>query len=322
MKSLRGESEWITCFIPWYWMPEYRKKPSPYFVATPEEYDLAQKYNLDDSQLSFRRAKLDELGGTDLFRQEYPSTPLEAFLTSGRCFVEEMAISQCESNCYTADFKGDIIDGNLIERDHGNYQEWYPPSREETYCIGVDVAEGLAYGDYSCAQVLDSLGNQVACWHGHIDPFDYGALVAMLGKRFNTAYVIVERNNHGLGTLRKIQDLGYSNLFVESSVDGAYGDRLTKRGGFLTTSKTKPLIVDNLAALLRQGESGVADIELLNELRTYIIDDKGSYNSQNGCYDDRVMAYAIALHGLASMPRPRHRTIQKRFKSLDPVTGY
>ena len=322
MKSLRGESEWITCFIPWFWMPEYRKKVSPYFVATPEEYELAQKYGLDDAQLSFRRAKLDELGGTDLFRQEYPSTPLEAFLTSGRCFVEESAISQCETNCYTADFKGDIVDGTLIEREHGNYQEWYPPSREENYVIGVDVAEGLAYGDYSCAQVLDSLGNQVACWHGHIDPFDYGALVAMLGKRYNTAYIVVERNNHGLGTLRKIQDLGYSNLFVESSVDGAYGDRLTKRGGFLTTSKTKPLIVDNLAALLRQGESGVADIELLNELRTYIIDDKGSYNSQNGCYDDRVMAYAIALHGLASMPRPRHRTIQKRFKSLDPVTGY
>ena len=322
MKSLRCESEWVTCFIPWYWMPEYRKKVSPYFVATPEEYDLAQKYGLDDEQLSFRRAKLDELGGTDLFRQEYPSTPLEAFLTSGRCFVEETAISQCESNCYTADFKGDIIDGNLIPREHGNYQEWYPPLREESYVIGVDVAEGLAYGDYSCAQILDSMGNQVGCWHGHIDPFDYGALVAMLGKRFNNAYIVVERNNHGLGTLRKIQDLGYANLFVESSVDGAYGDRLTKRGGFLTTSKTKPLIVDNLATLMRQGESGVADIELLNELRTYIIDDKGSYNSQNGCYDDRVMAYAIALHGLASMPRPRHRTIQKRFKSLDPVTGY
>ena len=97
---------------------------------------------------------------------------------------------------------------------------------------------------------------------------------------------------------------------------------MTKRGGFLTTSKTKPLIVDNLATLLRQGESGVADVELLSELRTYIIDDKGSYNSQNGCYDDRVMAYAIALHGLASMPRPRHRIIKQRFKSLDPVTGY
>ena len=322
MKSVRGESEWQTIFIPWFWMPEYRRKPSPYFVATPEEYELAQKYNLDDSQICFRRAKLDELGGTDLFQQEYPSNILESFLTSGRCFVEAPSLNQAESNCYTADFKGDLVGGELIGRTHGNYQEWHPPTREESFTIGVDVAEGLAYGDYSCAQVLDSKGNQVACWHGHIDPFDYGALLCEIGKRFNMAYVVVERNNHGLTTLRKMQDLGYANLFVESSVDGAYGDRLTKRGGFLTTSKTKPLIIDGLASLIRQGESGIADIELLNELRTYIIDDKGAFNSQSGCYDDRVMAYAIALHGLASMPRPRHRTIQKRFNTLDPVTGY
>lgn len=322
MKSVRGESEWQTIFIPWYWMPEYRRKPSPYFVATPEEYELAQKYNLDDAQLAFRRSKLDELGGTELFAQEYPANILESFLTSGRCFVEAPTLNRAENNCYTADFSGEFSGGQLIERAHGNYQEWQPPSREESFVVGVDVAEGLAYGDYSCAQVLDSKGNQVACWHGHIDPFDYGAMLCAIGKRFNDAYVIVERNNHGLTTLRKMQDMGYQNLFIESSVDGAYGDRLTKRGGFLTTSKTKPLIIDNLANLLRQGESGVADIELLNELRTYIIDDKGAFNSQSGCYDDRVMAYAIALHGLASMPRPRHRVIQKRFRTLDSVTGY
>jgi len=60
----------------------------------------------------------------------------------------------------------------------------------------------------------------------------------------------------------------------------------------------------------------------VNELRTYVIDEKGSFNSQQGCYDDRVMAYAIALHGLASMPRPRARIIQRRYESVDSVAGY
>jgi hypothetical protein len=54
----------------------------------------------------------------------------------------------------------------------------------------------------------------------------------MLGKRYNTAYIIVERNNHGLTTLRRLQEINYPSLFIESSVDGAYGDRMTKRGGF------------------------------------------------------------------------------------------
>ena len=180
----------------------------------------------------------------------------------------------------------------------------------------------LADGDYSCAQVLDGLGRQVACWHGHIDPYAYADMLVNLGKRYRNAYMIIERNNHGLTTLRRMQELQYPNMYIESSVDGAYGDKLTKRGGFLTTSKTKPLIIDNLAALLRQGESGIADKELVNELRTYVIDEKGAYNAQSGCHDDRVMAYAIALHGLASMPRPRRHEVKRRFKTVDSTTGY
>ena len=322
MKSLRGETEWITCFVPWFWMPEYVRKPDPYFKRTPEEEKLATRYKLTDAQLCFRRAKLDELGGTDLFRQEYPSTPVESFLTSGRCFVEEKALTVAESECYSPDFVGEFSQGQLMPLEKGSFKEWQAPMKDESYVVGVDVAEGLEYGDYSCAQVLDSLGRQVACWHGHIDPWEWGNVVAQIGHRFNTAYVIVERNNHGLTSLRRLQEINYPNLFIESSVDNAYGDKLTKRGGFLTTSKTKPLIIDNLAALLRQEESGIADLELINELRTYVIDAKGAFNSQQGCYDDRVMAFAIALHGLASMPRPRANIIQKRFNSVDAVAGY
>jgi len=321
MKSLRGETEWQVCFIPWFWMPEYRRRLNPYFERTPEEEKLAQQYGLDDEQLMFRRAKLDELGSSDLFRQEYPSTPLEAFLTSGRCFVEDACLRDAEGEVYTPDFRGEFMDGQMHEGSYGPYREWHQPE-EDNYVIGVDVAEGLAYGDYSCAQVLDGLGRQVACWHGHIDPYAYADLIANLGKRYRNAYVIVERNNHGLTTLRRLQELQYPNLYIESSVDGAYGDKLTKRGGFLTTSKTKPLIIDNLAALLRQREAGIADKELVNELRTYVIDEKGAYNAQSGCHDDRVMAYAIALHGLASMPRPRRHEVKRRFKTVDSMTGY
>ena len=135
------------------------------------------------------------------------------------------------------------------------------PMKDESYVVGVDVVEGLEYGDYSCAQVLDSLGDRSLVGMG-ISILGSGATVAQIGHRFNTAYVIVERNNHGLTSLRRLQEINYPNLFIESSVDNAYGDKLTKRGGFLTTSKTKPLIIDNLAALLRQEESGIADLEL------------------------------------------------------------
>jgi hypothetical protein len=96
---------------------------------------------------------------------------------------------------------------------------------------------------------------------------------------------------------------------------------MTRKAGWLTTSKTKPLIIDNLAALIRQGEAGVADKELLEELRTYVIDARGKTNAAHGCFDDRVVAYAIAIFGLNSMPR-RERTWSTRPEIADSIAGY
>ena len=322
MKSLRGESEWIVCFVPWFVMDEYRRKLRPYFERTTEEEALSEKYDLDDEQLQFRRDKIDELGSLDLFRQEYPSNEMEAFLTSGRCFVEDNVLSAAEEECYTPDFIGELSQSQLYERDSGPYREWHRPMDNESYVIGADIAEGLSHGDYSCAQVLDARGRQVACYHGHVDPWEFGEILSQLGQRYNGAYMVVERNNHGLTTLRRLQEINYPSMFVESSVDGAYGDKMTKRGGFLTTSKTKPLIIDNLAALIRQRDAGVADVHLIRELRTYVINEKGATNAQSGCYDDRVMAFAIALHGLATMPRPKRLLAPRRFEAVDTVVGY
>ena len=51
------------------------------FEKTPLEEDLVERHQLDDEQLMFRRRKIAEKG-IELFKQEYPSTADEAFLTS------------------------------------------------------------------------------------------------------------------------------------------------------------------------------------------------------------------------------------------------
>ena len=58
----------------------------------------------------------------------------------------------------------------------------------------------------------------------------------------------------------------------------------------------------------------MACADLINEMRTYVIDARGITNAQQGCYDDRIMAYAIALFGLNSMPRKSRINIAKRKK--------
>lgn len=324
MKALRGDGDWIVVFIPWFWLPEYSKKCDPYFELTNDEQKLSLLYGLTPEQVNWRRSKIDELGSLDFFKQEYPCNPEEAFLFSGRSFVEEDCLMDADRDCYSPAIEGSFKDGTITPHEDGAYKQFVKHiDPDERYCIGVDIAEGLAHGDYSVAQVLDSLGRQVATWRLHIDPYEYADQLSHLGKMFNRAYIVPERNNHGLTTIRRLQDLGYPNLYIEHTVDDAYADRMTKRAGFYTSSKTKPLIIDNLAALLRKRDSGIADKELVKELRNYVIDDKGSTNAKAGCFDDRVMAYAIALFGLNTMPRNRKTsTAVSKYEPFDSVVGY
>ena len=316
MRALRGEGEWDICFIPWYMMPDYTRKCDPYFELEREEEDIKKMFDLTDEQIMFRRLKIQELGSEDLFRQEYPSTPQEAFLTTGRLFVEPKYIDQAAVECYTPVQRYDVRESEFVEHHKGLLKIFENPKDSLRYCVGVDVAEGLEHGDYSCIQVLDHMGNQVATWSGHVDPFDLAYIVAKIATFYNKAWTLVERNNHGLTTIRKMQELNYPNLYVEQTVDDAYVDKLTRRAGFMTTSKTKPLIIDNLAHLLRQGESGIVDIDLIDELRTYVVDARGITNAQHGCFDDRIMAYAIALFGLNSMPRKHRQNFTRTKKSF------
>ena len=54
-------------------------------------------------------------------------------------------------------------------------------------------------------------------------------------------------------------------------------------------------MINKLAEFIREFLIGIPAQEIINELYTYVIDDKGRTNAQQGCNDDCVMALAIAL---------------------------
>ena len=54
-------------------------------------------------------------------------------------------------------------------------------------------------------------------------------------------------------------------------------------------------MIDKLAEFIREGYIGIKSKLILRELLTYVIDDKGQTNAQDGCHDDTVMALAIWL---------------------------
>lgn len=305
-KACRGENDFIPLFYPWFTDKTYFRKfasdtEKEYFLSTLNEYEvnLMKNNNLTPEQMYWRRYTIANKcqGDVELFMQEYPSTPEEAFIASGRPVFNVPAVRKYLNHA-EAGVRGYIREKGssvVFEEDEKGYVEiWSKPKLGEFYVIGADVAEGKIDGDYSVAQVLDSDCNVVGMWYGHIDPDLFGIELVKLARYYNDAYLGVEVNNHGLTTLKSVQKCDYWNIYFAKIYD-RFTDSITKKIGWSTNGKTKPMAIDKLAEFVREFYIGIKSKTTIQELMTYIIEENGSTNAQEGCHDDCVMSLAIAL---------------------------
>ena len=169
---------------------------------------------------------------------------------------------------------------------------WREPDGMHAYVMGVDTAEGLGHGDYSCIQVLDvGTGEQAAIWHGRIPPDALAVEVTRLGLWYRDALCCVESNNHGLTTITMLRQLGYPRLFRQRSLNRTT-NKVSQEFGWRTTRTSKPLMIDDLGMALRNDELSVFDVNTIRELRTFTRNDRGTMSGSP--FDDRVMALALA----------------------------
>ena len=243
----------------------------------------------------FRRRKIAQ-NGLDLFRQEYPSYPDEAFLTTGRpVFNPDKLLSRLSE---TEELKQRLaLEGDeWLDNARGELSIYRPHVDGEQYVIGADVSMGVRGGDYSCAQILDSKKRQVAVWRSHVHPDYFATVLYALGEYYNEALIIVENNSHGILTCTRLgKDMAYPNFYTEVQVD-KLTDRETVKLGFTTTSKTKPLIIDQLRASHRDDELELNCKVTIREMLTYIVTETGAMEAEAGCFDDCVMSLALANH--------------------------
>ncbi len=232
--------------------------------------------------------------------QEYPSNPEEAFIKSGRTVFDV-------DDLVNKVIPHEPVVGTLADRTSLRDLQWIPnhdtdgidplsvwelPQPQHSYVLGADVAEGLDWGDYSCAYVIDiSNGLVVAEWHGHVPADLFGEEIYKLGIWYNTALVGVESNNHGLTTITALRRLGYKRLFRRRRVNSTQGNTPMTEFGWHTNKSTKPLMIDELGRSLREQEIELRSAGCLGELRTYVRDERGAMNGSP--HDDRVMALAI-----------------------------
>ena len=73
--------------------------------------------------------------------------------------------------------------------------------------------------------------------------------------------------------------------------------RVPKRPGWTTTGITRPIMLGDLHAAVRNREIVIHDRDAVSEMLTFVRDDKGKPGPAEGQYSDRVMAWALAVQG-------------------------
>ena len=190
-KAEAGESEFIAIFVPWYWQDEYRKTVTKDFRRSAEEQALVEVFGLDDEQLMFRRFKIAELSvdgmdGESAFKQEYPMTANEAFITSG----------------------GDT----LIKPTEVVKARQYKTLASGPLIIGVDPAR---FGDDRTAIIKRR--NRVAydlMTFSKADTMEVAGIVAAMIKSDKPKQVAIDVGGLGAGVVDRLLELGHGDIVV------------------------------------------------------------------------------------------------------------
>lgn len=333
--SKRGESQFRPVFFPWHSHNEYEtpniieddlgdldaEEEALYKLFEHEGYDRASW----PRKIYWRRLKKKEFR-TDpkKFYQEYPSTPEEAFLASGRPVfdvpmlqeMERIAVDAQKTHPYMCGDIKKVVDPETgMERikfieirrvgdnDPTPLRVWWDVDRSRKYVIGVDVSEGIEVeassgkeADFSVITVFDVLARKVvARWRGYADPDQLGEIVFNIGTYYNTALVGVEINNHGIATAAKLRNMFYRNLYMRETAEDEQFQVRTTKFGWQTNKKTKPIMISELQRSIREGDIIDLDIVFIREAMSYIRKDNGAMEAQQGQHDDVVMSTAIAL---------------------------
>lgn len=237
----------------------------------------------------FMATKLKSLGPR-MFAQEYGLK----FLESGRpVFDLDMVEKQRKNVLKVGDKNGEHT---VTEKD--GWRFYRPPEPDGIYVCGADVAQGVQGGDYSFAVIINrKTGEEVAMFRGMIAADVFGDKLNEIGRYYNNALMVVEINASGLTVVLRLKELMYPSLYFRPAKFETLGVTTTDKIGWRTTPVTRPLLIDELVKMIREGLITVHSKEILDEMTTFVFNDNNDMVPMHGFYDDGIFATGIALQG-------------------------
>lgn len=276
---------------------------------------LLEAKGLTEGQIYWYYNKWKDKGSS--IKQEYPCTPEEAFLATGKNFFNIEIVSRRKDQLEELYKKHKIKKGyfiyeygtsawtnekiirddtiQFVEDDAIGYINIYNGNVEPTepYTIGADTAGDGS--DSNAAHVIDNNQNQVATIKIAKDEDLFADQLYCLGKMYNDALLSVEVN-FSTYVVNTLVNREYPNIYIRENRPDAISKQLVKMYGFNTNKATRPAMLAELKALVRDRIECINDIETLQEMFTFIIDDRGKPIAIEGEHDDLILSLAIALY--------------------------
>lgn len=269
--------EMLECEIPW------------------AEYQRENK--LSDLEITYYYMKWLQLEkDIKKLHQQYPTTPEEAFLSTGQTYFstsKTMALLQMAKKGR----KGEVMiddSGQVVFREasEGDLEIFEDPEPGAQYVIGGDTAEGLAHGDSQVLYVIKHKTEEcVALYRSNVPPDELILVAYNLGKFYNFALLGIESNKDGLWVNTGLEKMQYPNLYYRKVFDDIT-KKMTHYFGWKTTSATRPFALAALKSVFIKKNEGFPK-QLLTEMITFVRNAKGKAEAMDKKHDDVIMAASI-----------------------------
>lgn len=265
---------------------------------------------------------------------EFPTTPEEAFQSTGNRVHPPLYVTQMRKFCSTPKYVGDLFAdkhsgvealSSLHFEDcvNGIFWLWAKPDKEismsNRYVVSMDIGGKSESADWSVISVIDrywlSEGGVEECigtCRFHLDQDLAIWKAVQIAKYFNNALLVVESNslNHkgdeGDHTLTILDEMKgvYTNLYYRTDPQ-KIKEGLPPRYGFHTNSASKTDLINQMNKRFREIGHYERDSRALDEADNYETKSSGSFGSVDGTHDDIYMSRAIGLKASSTMDIPK-----------------
>ena len=311
-QALRGMNDFKITEMYWYRDPRYTK--DLYFVKTDDAIHYLlnkEEYGPDKiiswAEKSFEDRNFDE--AKELISNGYKPCSDWFEKMVKKLKYDKRKVSQ-ELECNFLGSGDNVFDSKLMQKIRENYLLepqnkmlgnqlwiWKEPVVGHKYIMGVDVSRGDSE-DFSSFQIIDfDTREQVAEFVGKLPP-DTMAEICFKWANMYSAFVVVDiTGGMGVSTSRKLQELGYRDLYVDGEDLGntwKYNPKSAEKIPGINFNNKRVQIIASYEEAMRH-DFKIYSHRLYNEMDTFIYIN-GRPDHQKGRHDDLLMSIAMATY--------------------------